>query len=351
MNKTTIFHAVQSDVMGGGIENIFLEYSKILRENNFDLICLVSKNFCHIKELEKNNIKIKFLNITGHFDLLAAIKLHYLIKKYSPELILAHNGRTFATINICKKLFGLGRSKTMAVSHGGNIKRILKFDFIISVAKHIYDKIAKKNFGGSLTNIYNGYEFSEFSKNKISNIFTFGILSRLSKEKGVVDAIKAFKSFNDSVNKNSILIIAGGGDELENIKSLIKNLQLQDKVKLLGWISNKEEFFNQIDVFLQPAKRESFGITILESFNYKTPVVACNADGPKEIIKDSYSGYLFDPDSEESLFLTMKRAYDNKHNHSQIVSNANEDLKNRFSRKIMAKQLIEFVNKGLTYRK
>ena len=344
MKNSTIFHMIQSSVVGGGMENIFLEYSKILQKNNFNLICLVPQNFCHVKELTKNNIKVEPLNITGHFNIFSAIKLHFLIKKYSPKLILAHNGRTFAIINICKRLFGINDAKTIAVSHGGSVKRMANFDFIITVAKHLQSKISKSGFKGSATNIYNGYQISEFYKNKLSNVFTFGVLSRLSKEKGIDSAIRAFKKFNDQVNQNSYLIIGGEGNELENLKSITSTLKLTEKVKFIGWVKNKESFFNQIDVCLQPCLKDSFGITTIESFNYQTPVIASDSDGPKEIIQDGYSGYLFDPNSPDALFLTMKKAYLEREKHPQIIANASKNLKEKFSYEIMEEELVRLIN-------
>ncbi len=353
----TIFNAIQSNEIGGGMENIFLEYSQIInnnhQQNNINLICIVSKRFCHLKLLQEQNIKVEFLNISGHFDIFAAIKLHFLIKKYSPQLIIAHNGRTFACINLYKKIFNFKKLKTkelktLAVSHGGSIKRIINFDYIIAVAKHIEQKIINSKPKGITTTIYNGYKISPFIKNlQQRNNFTFGILSRLAKEKNITEAIKMFKKFNNEIEKNSLLIIAGEGEEKSHLEQIVKELNLEEKVKFIGWIKNQAEFFNQIDVFLQPALSEPFGMTILEAFNYQTPVIACNSFGPKEIIKNDYSGYLFDPKDEESLFLTMKKSYLQKDQAQKIAKNANQELKEKFSQKAMEKELLEFIQKPI----
>lgn len=351
---TTIFNIIQSNAIGGGMENIFLEYSQILKnyseQNNIKLICITSKKFCHLDALKKQNIKVEIMNIRGHFDILSSIKLYFLIKKYSPKLIISHNGRAFATVNLYKKIFSRQHTdkkyQTLAVSHGGNIKRILNFDYAISVAKHIERKITNSNFKGLATTIYNGYKTSPFVKNnQQKNNFIFGTLSRLSKEKNLSEAIKAFKKFNDLVEKKSLLIIAGEGEEKHNLEKMVKEYDLENNVKFIGWIKDKEGFFNQIDIFLQPALSEPFGMTILEAFNYKTPVIACDSFGPKEIIKDEYNGYLFNPDDKESLFIVMKKSYLQKKQSSVIIQNANLDLREKFSYETMKNNLIEFIKK------
>jgi glycosyltransferase involved in cell wall biosynthesis len=348
----TIFNIIQSDAFGGGMENIFLEYSQIINNhsqpNNINLICIVSKKFCHLKILQEQNIKVEFINISGHFDIFSALKLWFLIKKYSPNLIIAHNGRTFACINLCKKIFSLNKLKTLAVSHGGSVKRILGFDYVIAVAKHIEQKIINSKPKGITTTIYNGYKISLFVKNRQQkDNFTFGILSRLSIEKNIAESLKMFKKFNDEVEKNSLLIIAGEGEEKANLEIITKEYNLEEKVKFVGWIKDKAEFFNQIDVFLQPCLVEAFGITILEAFNYQTPVIAHNSCGPKEIIKNDYNGYLFDSQDKESLFLTMKKSYLKKEQSQIIIDNASRELKEKFSHEIMEKQLLEFIQKTI----
>lgn len=338
-----IFNIIQSNEKGG-MENVFLDYSKILKDSGLDVICVVSRNFVYLDELHQNNIKTEILNISGHFDFFAALKLYFLIKKHSPKLIIAHNGRSFACINLCKKLFSLKGAKTLAVSHGGSIKRILKFDYLIAVASHIEQKAKAHNFAGKTTTIHNGIKIANFGaaqKTKNQQL-TFGLLSRISKEKNIEIALNSFAKFNQESNKNSKLIIAGDGPDLQKLKDLALQLKIAQNVEFIGWINDKESFFNKIDVFLQTSLNEPFGLTIIESFNYFTPVIAANAFGPKEIIVNGYNGYLFDPKSPESLLDLLKKISEDQ-NLDSIAKNAYQDLINKFSYDQMAKSLVKFV--------
>ena len=337
----TIFNIIQSEVKGGGMENIFFDYSQIIKQRkDVRLICVVPKNFCHLAELQNAGIETKFLCIKGHFDIFAGLKLLFLIKKLKPDLVIGHNGRSFAAISFCKKFT---KFKSLAVSHGGSVKRILGFDAIIAVAGHIEKRILKAGFKGQVKTIHNGHKILPFTKNPQSKNFTFGVLSRLSKEKNIAAAIENFKKFASEVEKNSSLIIAGGGNEEENLKNLVVSLGLEKQVSFIGWISDKKDFFNSIDVFLQPALAEPFGITILEGFNFQTPVIACNSFGPKEIITNNYSGYLFEEKDENSLFEMMKKAYLQQDDFAKITENASKELQEKFSFEAMAKNLNEFI--------
>lgn len=334
----TIFNIIQSNATGGGMENVFLDYSQILKQNGYNLIAVVSKNFVHSEILKKSGINIEVLDIKGHFDLFAAFKLRALIKKYSPELIIAHNGRTFAAINLARIFGGFKNIKLLAVSHGGSIKRILKFDYIIAVARHIEEKIRAKKFSGKMQTIYNGIKIVPYQKpNRSGQGFNFGILSRVSKEKNIEIAIQAFKKISVP---NSLLIIGGEGLELDNLKQLAGN---NNNIKFIGWVKNKRSFFDSINIFLQPAGNEPFGLTILESFNYQTPVIAANTDGPKEIIKPDFTGYLFTANSADSLLQLMESCYQNRSGLKKITEEAYRDLVNDFSYERMEKELLSFI--------
>jgi len=342
--KKIIFNIVQSNIKGG-LENVYLDYSKILHED-FELVCITSEKFVHLDELKKLGIKTETLNIKGHFDILSAIKFFLLVKKYSPELVIAHNGRSFALINLYNKIFRKRNFKIAAISHGGNPKRLVNFDYIITVAEHLTDNIKKKYKNISqdrIFTIHNGIKVnSNYNpKNKIKNKnFTFGSLSRLSPEKNIITAIKAFKIFLKDV-PDARLNIAGDGPDLCNLTEIVKNENLTDNVSFIGHVNNIEKFFNEIDLFIHPAIKEAFGLVILEAFNYYTPVIGSNSGGLREIINNKKNGYLYDdPMSEQDLYKMMHDYYFNKiKDREVVVKNAKKDLENKFSIEITKNKL------------
>lgn len=326
------------------MEKVFVDYAKILKNSDFRVICLTSSDFPENKILDEAGIERITLNIKGHFDIFATIKLFSLIRKYSPNLLIAHNGRAFATINLLKKFFFI-RTQILAVSHGGNPKRLLDFDYAIGVANHITNNLGKRGFKGMAKTIYNGIDVIDFTKkSRFGKTFTFGMMSRLAPEKNIEIAIKSFAKFVKKINKNSVLLIAGEGEEKESLLKLAKELRVDDRVQFIGWIKDKEKFFNDIDVFIQSSLNEPFGLTILESFNHKTLVIAAEVAGPKEIIKDGKNGFLFDPTNEETLFLKMQKACKEINHMKPITDSAFTDLQEKFSYEKLSESLVKFIN-------
>lgn len=64
------------------------------------------------------------------------------------------------------------------------------------------------------------------------------------------------------------------------------------EVEWVGWVTNKEKFFNEIDVFVVSSLTETFNICLIEAMSYQKPVVATRCGGPSEIVIDQQTGFL-----------------------------------------------------------
>lgn len=137
---------------------------------------------------------------------------------------------------------------------------------------------------------------------KIQNKYIFGIISRLSWEKGVDLAIEAFKILN---LQDACLMIVGKGDEMIHLY----NLSIGYNIRFFGFQKNTNIFYNMFDCYLQPSRFESFGLCILEAMSYNIPVIASNCCGPKDILDKKF---LFDADNIESLSKKMLEMYKNR---------------------------------------
>lgn len=83
--------------------------------------------------------------------------------------------------------------------------------------------------------------------------------------------------------------IAGDGPERALYEQLITNYNIGEEVTLLGWVQDKEPFYNNLDIFCLPSRKEAFGLVILESMMHSLPVNTRDLPGPREIIAQSDS--------------------------------------------------------------
>ena len=336
--KMSIFNILHSNKTGGA-ELMYLYYSEILKKAGHEVYCVVPSKFQYSSELEKLNITPLTLNIKGHYDVLAALKLYLLVRKYQPEIIMAHNGRSFAAINLIRKFI---KAKTIAVSHGGSLKRLLKFDLVIPVAKYIKRNLIDRNYSGEIKHIANFRKITPYKKSKKKD-FNFGIIGRLNPEKNIALAIRSFSEFVKSETNNAKLIIAGSGPEKDNLVKLVNDLSINQNVVFLDWVKDLEEFFGQVNVMLLPSFEEPFGLVILEAFNYYTPVISSNKGGPLEIIQDEETGFFFESNNEQDLLDKMLFTYQNQKILDKISQNAYASLKEHYSFQAGEQKLLNII--------
>ena len=87
---------------------------------------------------------------------------------------------------------------------------------------------------------------------------------------------------------------ANGGRELDRVKELAKERNLEDQIDFVGQVDHTELplYYNAADVCVVPSYYESFGLVALESMACGTPVVASRVGGLSTIIDHGSTGYL-----------------------------------------------------------
>ena len=133
-----------------------------------------------------------------------------------------------------------------------------------------------------------------------ADAFLVGTIAELHKNKGLSYAIEAFAKIA-SKNPTFYYFIFGEGEERENLSALIKLLNLEKRVFLLGFVKDAKCFLPAIDIFLLPSITEALGIVLLEAGLAEIAVVASRVGGIPEIIENGKTGILVHPADSESI--------------------------------------------------
>jgi len=98
-------------------------------------------------------------------------------------------------------------------------------------------------------------------------------------------------------------VIAGKGDELERLRKLVRELDIDNFVTFAGFVPDGElaDHYRLADAFAMPSKGEGFGIVFLEAMACGTPVLAGNQDGSVDALGDGEYGVLVSPESKEEV--------------------------------------------------
>jgi len=163
--------------------------------------------------------------------------------------------------------------------------------------------------------------------------------SRLEPEKSVDLIVRAFATIRRDI-PNVLLVIAGGGSELPSLRNLVSQLAIMPHVRFVGFRSDVSTLMSMADVLVIASEAEPFGLSILESMSLGTPVVAANSGGPREIIDDGVTGFLFVPGDVKALQTTINHCL-NLDSDSELTEHAKDVIQSKFSALRMASKTLK----------
>jgi glycosyltransferase involved in cell wall biosynthesis len=109
-------------------------------------------------------------------------------------------------------------------------------------------------------------------------------------------------------------IVAGDGTQRTNLERLVEELDLSDRVTLLGAVDDDTliDLYRHALAVVYPPYDEDYGYVTLEAFLARKPVVTTrDAGGPLEFVEDGVNGWICDPDPH-ALAGAIARLADNR---------------------------------------
>ncbi|HEU4564591.1 MAG TPA: glycosyltransferase family 4 protein [Gemmatimonadaceae bacterium] len=137
----------------------------------------------------------------------------------------------------------------------------------------------------------------------------FAYLGRLKRYKGVDLVLRAFAAMR---HPTATLEIAGTGDYRPELERLVHSLDLGERVRFLGFITEEEKLalLRRAWALAFASPKEGWGITNLEAAACRTPVVASDSPGLRESVRDGEIGYLVPHGDIPAMAAAMRRLAD-----------------------------------------
>ena len=152
-------------------------------------------------------------------------------------------------------------------------------------------------------------------ENKISNgKFIICSVSRIEKFKGHDFIARVLAKLPSNIKDKIQWNIAGKGPDLQCLKELVKELNLNNIVSFKGFVSDEQlpVFYAQSDVFVLCSREseasievEGFGLVFLEAQSCGVPVIGTNSGGIPDAIEHGNGGFLIEQDNEQQLTETL----------------------------------------------
>lgn len=234
-------------------------------------------------------------------------RLETIINDFKPTIIHAQDVDTSAYIaKKMSKKYNIPYVLTLrgvGVISDNKIRRnINSADAIVAISqKQIIDgkKLTKKDIQFIPHGISDTF-FSDTTQME-EKPFTLKLItvSRLIKLKNIDLVIRSLNKFKYYF----ILDIYGIGPEMENLRLLINNLGMEDKVNLKGYIPNTDlpKKLKEYNFFIMPSFPESLGRVYFEAMASSLPVIASRNTGIDGLISQGDEGFLINPLDEDNF--------------------------------------------------
>lgn len=282
-----------------------------------------------------------------------------------PAIICAHGYKAMFYALLLKvlegvKVIGFSRGWTaenLTVKAYGWVDKILirYADRVVAVSHSQADKLRKLRVPESkIRVIHNAVtDFQRITRDKVKRdlraelglaetAFVILTVGRLSPEKGQADLVRAAEKVLAKQPKGDIhFVIAGNGPLEKDLAELVRALNLEHRVHLVGFRSDVGTLYAAADLFVLPSYSEGLPNVLLEAMTASVPVVSTNVGGVPELVADGRSGLLTEPGNPGALAEAMIALIADPVLRARLVAGGLESVRGKFSRGQQSRLLVQ----------
>ena len=196
--------------------------------------------------------------------------------------------------------------------------------------------------------VHNGVDEAVFTPgSKRSPRGIIGTAGRLIPLKGFDVLVRAFTRVLREY-PTAKLRIAGEGPDRTRLAGLIESQGLSGRAELIGRVEEMRGFLQSLDVFVMPSIKEGFGMALLEAMSCGLPVIASDAGGLREIVRDGVNGRLVLAGDDQALADALLVMLRDEALADRLGCEARRSVEERFTLQRMVREYIAVYRAALT---
>jgi len=124
------------------------------------------------------------------------------------------------------------------------------------------------------------------------NVLLAANVGNLKKQKAHDDLLCAWAEVVHQVPHAHLAICGADYGLLRELEALSRSLGLEGHVSFLGQRDRMDQVYSSIDLYVQSSYAEGLSTAMLEAMSYSCPVVATDAGGTREAVRDGETGFV-----------------------------------------------------------
>lgn len=325
--KIKIAHVVVASELAGA-QQIILDILSNINNDNIEkyVICGElhdgSKDF--IMSFENANVSIisvpELKRNIGRSDINAFSKLYKIFKEHKFDIVHTNSTKPAIVARTAAKLAGV--KNVIHTVHGIAFHKKVPFPLRVIYWAIEYFSTFFGNYNVSVNKFYkrfypfintpvihNGINFNKFNFNKNQHDFiNLAFMARLDEQKNPLEFLNAAKLVKQKYggSRKIKFTLAGDGPLMKDCVQFINSNDMKDYVYVKGWVRDKSDFYNSVDILCQPSNWEAFGLVFVEAAYFEIPSIGKAVEGVPEVIESSITGYTYNGGAEELSNIMIK---------------------------------------------
>ena len=168
----------------------------------------------------------------------------------------------------------------------------------------------------------------------------YGIAARLNPVKDVKTLIRAFGEAAKQCG-NIRLLIAGDGEQRQELEEMAGSLCPPDTVKFIGWQTDMNSFYHSLNVNMLSSISETFPYAITEGARMGCATISTAVGGIPKVVIDGKTGFLVDPGDWQTMARRIVSLAGNAKLRSSLGQGIYEKVRREFSSQVMAQRQIQ----------
>lgn len=278
----------------GGAELFFERLSIALAESGEDVLVLMRRDRDRARRFATAGVAYEEFRFGGPFDLLTRHRLSRRLASFRPKVAISWMSR--ATRHT-------PRGDFVHVARLGGyypLRYYRRCDHLVGNTRGLVQWFRANGWPAERTHWLPNFVADYGSANPAEELRgerpLILALGRLHRDKGFDILIRALAKL-----PGARLAIAGDGPERDALVRLAAKEHVAERVTFLGWRRDAGALLKAAQLFVCSSRREPLGNVVLEAWSAGCPVLATDARGPRELLKDGAEGVLVPREDPERL--------------------------------------------------